>query len=109
MTVRLAFVFCLAFPFSVSSDTISTFTISNITNQILAGVFDDGTTNSGSFAADLSQPLQSFTSLTSWDFWTTDSPALTLKPFYPGPGGTGAALFIREPRRNSLAICIVPS
>jgi hypothetical protein len=67
---------------SLQADTLRQFTLRNSDNPSLyGGVFNDGATFSGDFLVDLSQPIQPYLLLTSWDVWTSDSPIMD--PMFP--------------------------
>jgi hypothetical protein len=62
---------------SLQAVTLAQFSIRSTDNPSLyGGVFDDGATFSGSFLVDLSQTLQPYLVLSSWDVWTSDSPVM---------------------------------
>lgn len=62
---------------SLQAEALTQFSIRSTDNPSLyGGVFDDGATFSGSFLVDLSQTLQPYLVLTSWDVWTSDSPVM---------------------------------
>src|ERR1035438_7059631 len=66
----------------LQADTLRQFTLRNSDNPSLYGsVFNDGATFSGDFLVDLSQPIQPYLLLTSWDVWTSDSPIMD--PMFP--------------------------
>ena len=71
---------------SLQAVTLAQFSIRSTDNPSLyGGVFDDGATFSGSFLVDLSQTLQPYLVLTSWDVWTSDSPVMDQgNPIIPG-------------------------
>ena len=98
---------------SLQAEALTQFSIRSTDNPSLyGGVFDDGATFSGSFLVDLSQTLQPYLVLTSWDVWTSDSPVMDPgnpnMPIIPGQHyssyaeGSGAWLATLYPMTNWL-------